>query len=74
MKPTDNNLDYLKSLIKRYEDSVKAVRKADDPAEITRQERLIQPVLKEMQLATPRVWDDFTRETRKRREQIRNGE
>lgn len=74
MKPTDNNLDYLKSLIKRYEDSVKAVRKADDPAEITRQERLIQPVLKEMQLATPRVWDDFIRETRKRREQIRNGE
>lgn len=74
MKPTDNNLDYLKSLIKRYEDSVKAVRKADDPAEITRQERLIQPVLKEMQIATPRVWDDFTRETRKRREQIRNGE
>lgn len=74
MKPTDNNLDYLKSLIKRYEDSVKAVRKADDPAEITRQERLIQPVLKEMQIATPRVWDDFIRETRKRREQIRNGE
>lgn len=74
MKPTDNNLDYLKSLIKRYEDSVKAVRKADDPDEITHQERLIQPVLKEMQLATPRVWDDFIRETRKRREQIGNGE
>lgn len=66
------NLAYVKDLIKRYEAVVKAVKKADDPAEITKQERLIQPVLKEMQLAIPRVWDDFIRTTRNRREEIRD--
>lgn len=71
IKPGEN-LAYLKDLIKRYENAVKAIQKTDDPSEVTRQERLIQPVLKEMQLAAPRVWDDFTRVSRKRREEIRD--
>ena len=65
---------YVKDLIKRYEAAVTAVKKAEDPADITKQERLLQPVLKELQLAIPRVWDDFIIVTRERREQIRNGE
>lgn len=68
------NLAYVKDLIKRYEDFLSVVQKAEDPAEVTKQERLVQPVLKELQLAIPRIWDDFVRETRDRREQIRNGE
>lgn len=72
--PVGENLAYVKELIKRYETAVRAVKKADDPAEVTKQERLIQPVLKEMQLAIPRVWDDFTKVTRERRNQIRDGE
>lgn len=72
--PVGENLAYVKDLIKRYETALRAVKKAEDPADVTKQERLIQPVLKELQLAIPRVWDDFVRETRARREQIRNGE
>jgi hypothetical protein len=70
--PAGENLAYVKELIKRYENAVRAVKKAEDPAEVTHQERLIQPVLKELQLAIPRVWDDFTKVTRKRREEIRD--
>ena len=71
--PAGENLAYVKELIKRYEAAVRAVKKAEDPADVTKQERLIQPVLKEMQLAIPRVWDDFVRVTRDKREEIREG-
>jgi hypothetical protein len=71
--PAGENLAYVKELIKRYEDAVRTVKKAEDPADVTKQERLIQPVLKEMQLAIPRVWDDFIRVTSRRREEIREG-
>lgn len=71
--PAGENLAYVKELIKRYETAVRTVKKAEDPAEVTAQERLIQPVLKEMQLAIPRVWDDFVRVTGRRREEIREG-
>ena len=67
------NLKYLKDLIKRIEDSVKAVEKAESPNQISEQERLAHPVLKEMQMVTPRVWDDYIRATRKRRQEIAEG-
>lgn len=68
------NLAYLKDLIKRYEASLRAVKKAETPDEVTQQERLIHPVLKEMQMAVPRVWEDFARETRDRRLEIRDSQ
>lgn len=71
--PAGQNLAYVKDLIKRYEGALRAVKKAETPEEVTEQERLIQPVLKELQLAVPRVWDDFARATRDRRQEIRNG-
>lgn len=67
------NLEYLKKLIKRTEDSVKIVKKAESPDQISEQERLIHPVLKEMQMVTPRVWDDYIRATRDRRREIAEG-
>lgn len=67
------NLEYLKGLIKRIEDSVKAVKKAESPDQISEQERLAHPVLKEMQMVTPRVWDDYIRATRDRRQEIAEG-
>lgn len=67
------NLEYLKGLIKRIEDSVKVVKKAESPAQISEQERLTHPVLKEMQMVTPRVWDDYIRVTRDRRREITEG-
>lgn len=67
------NLEYLKGLIKRIEDSVKIVKKAESPDQISEQERLTHPVLKEMQMVTPRVWDDYIRATRDRRKEIAEG-
>ena len=67
------NLEYLKGLIKRIEDSVKIVKKAESPDQISEQERLTHPVLKEMQMVTPRVWDDYIRSTRDRRKEIAEG-
>ena len=67
------NIEYLKKLIKRIEDSVKIVKKAESPDQISEQERLTQPVLKEIQMATPRVWDDYIRVTRDRRKEITEG-
>lgn len=73
MVPGEDNLAYLKELIKRYEAGLRAIKKAEDPADVTKQERLIQPVLKEMQLVTPRVWNDFVQAGRARRKEIREG-
>lgn len=70
--PDGGNLAYVKELIKRYEAAVRAVKKAETPDDVTKQERLIQPVLKEMQLAIPRVWSDFVKTTRERRAEIRD--
>lgn len=67
------NLEYLKGLIKRIEDSVKAIKKAESPDQISEQERLSHPVLKEMQMVTPRVWDDYIRVARDRRREIAEG-
>lgn len=66
------NLAYVKDLIKRYETALRQVKKAETPAEVTKIEREIHPILKEMQLAIPRVWDDFSKETRDRRIEIRD--
>ena len=71
--PTGQNLAYVKDLIKRYEAALRAVKKAETMDDVTQQERLIQPVLKEMQLAIPRVWGDFTVATRTRRAELRDG-
>ncbi len=67
------NLEYLKGLIKRIEDSVKVIKKAESPDQISEQERLSHPVLKEMQMVTPRVWDDYIRAARDRRKEIAEG-
>lgn len=67
------NLDYLKKLIKRLEATEKAIKKSETPNEVSEQERLVHPVLKEMQMVTPRVWDDFVRFTRERRKEIAEG-
>lgn len=69
--PSGQNLAYVKDLIKRYESALRAVKKADSPDAVTQIERSIGPVLKEMQLAIPMVWDDFCKATRDRRIEIR---
>lgn len=69
--PAGKNLDYVKELIKRYEDAVKKVKKLDDPREIAEVERSVQPILNELQMAVPRIFNDFVLITRDRRIEIR---
>lgn len=64
------NFDYLKGLIKRLDASVKDIKKADTPKDVSELERSVHPVLKELQMATPRVWDDFVRLCRDQRKHI----
>lgn len=71
IKPGEN-LAYVKDLIKRYEAAVKKVQKAELPTEVSEIEREIHPVIKEMQLAIPRVWNDFNIILRERRAEIRD--
>lgn len=65
------NLAYVKELIKRYEAAINAIKKTKDPTEITIQERKIAPVMNELQMAIPRIWDDLVRTSRKRRQEIK---
>lgn len=67
------NLEYLKELIERIETCAKAVEKSDTPEKISEQERVSHPILKEMQMVTPRVWDDFIKLTRENRQRIQEG-
>lgn len=66
-----DNLAYVKELIKRYEAAISAIKKTKDPTEITIQERKIAPVMNELQVAIPRIWDDLVRASRKRRQEIK---
>lgn len=67
------NLDYLKGLLKRLDASAKAIKSAESPQDVSEQERLSHPVLKELQMVTPRVWDDFVKLCQTRRKEISEG-
>ena len=68
------NLKYMKKLISRIEAAVKEVEKADISADISKQEREIRPVLNELQMVAPRVWNDFIHKCRSQRTKISQGE
>lgn len=68
------NLKYMKKLISRIEAAVKEVEKADISADISKQEREIRPVLNELQMVAPRVWNDFIQKCRSQRTKISQGE
>lgn len=66
------NMAYVKDLIKRYETAIRQIKKAEYPEEITKIEREVHPVVKELQMAIPRVWDDLVIASRDRRLEIRD--
>lgn len=66
------NMAYVKDLIKRYETAIRQIKKAEYPEEITKIEREVHPVVKELQMAIPRVWDDLVIVSRDRRLEIRD--
>lgn len=67
------NLDYLKGLIKRLDAAARDIKKAETPQGVSDLERTVHPVLKELQMATPRVWDDFVKLCRDQRKTIMEG-
>ena len=67
------NLNYLKGLIKRLDASAKEIIKAETPQEVSELERSVHPILKELQMVTPRVWDDFVKLCRDQRKDIMEG-
>lgn len=68
-----DNLEYLKGLIKRLDASARDIKKAETPQGVSDLERIVHPVLKELQMVTPRVWDDFVKLCRDQRKNIMEG-
>lgn len=64
------NLDYIKGVIKRFEAQVDAIKKAETNNQISEAERELVPIMKDLQLAIPRLGNDITRLTRERRMEI----
>ena len=71
--PKNPNLSYVEKLLKRIGDGIKGIEKAETPRDVSEYERKIQPVLNELQMAAPRVWDDVSKASLKRRTEIRDG-
>ena len=71
MKPDESAIAYTKELLKRIEASMRAVKKADVLADITKEERNFYPVLREIQLVVPRIGNEYLQCTNKRRNEIK---
>lgn len=65
------NLDYIKGVIKRFEGQVDAIKKAETSNQISEAERELVPIMKDLQLAIPRLGNDISKLTRERRVEIR---
>lgn len=72
MKQDDSARAYVKDLLKRVDAQFAAIKKASTPQEVSEQERLMFPVLKELQMAVPRIGDELMRASRDRRQEIRD--
>lgn len=64
------NIAYTKELIKRIEDGIKVIEEAELSRDISKQERLIMPLLKEIQMACPRIWDDVRLATKNTKQRL----
>lgn len=64
------NLEYIKSIIERFEGQVDAIRKAETSNDISEAERELVPIMKDLQLAIPRLGNDITKLTRERRAEL----
>ena len=64
------NLEYVKGVIARFEKQVDNINKAKTSEEISEAERELVPIMKDLQLAIPRLANDITRLTRDRRAEL----
>jgi len=65
------NLDYIKGIIERFEKQVDVIKKAETSNQISEAERELVPIMKDLQLAIPRLGNDITKLTRERRMELR---
>lgn len=65
------NLDYIKSIIARFEKQVENINNAKTSNDISEAERELVPIMKDLQLAIPRLGIDVAQLTRKRRVELR---
>lgn len=65
------NLDYIKGILERFEKQVDIIKKAKTGNEISEAERELVPIMKDLQLAIPRLGDDVYKLSRERRVEIR---
>lgn len=65
------NLDYIKDIIERFEKQIENINKAKSSADISEAERELVPIMKDLQLAIPRLGIDVAKLTRQRRMEIR---
>lgn len=64
------NLEYIKGVIKRFDEQVANVKKAKTSEEISEAERELVPIMKDLQLAIPRLGNDIAKLTRERRAEL----
>ena len=65
---------YFKKIVSDFDKEIKAIQKAKNPDIISVHERSVLPILKEIQLAAPRLSNAVYKVSRQRRKEISRGE
>lgn len=68
------NFEYLEALMGRIKDWFAEVAKAERMADISALERKGVEFIRELQLASPRAWEDVMRAAQKRRSELSKGQ
>lgn len=68
------NEKYFKEVLKRYDKKMKEVKTAKTPQEVSQCERMLMPLLTELQMALPRMGEDIFVACRDRRKEILKGD
>lgn len=64
------NLEYLEDIISRMRKEVDKMNKAQFAKDITKSERILVQYVRELQLASPRVWEDVMAVSQNRRKEL----
>jgi hypothetical protein len=65
------NLTYIKGVLERFEKLIDNVNNAKSSFDISEAERELGPIMKDLQLAVPRLGNDVAKLVRERRAELR---
>ena len=65
------NLTYIKGILERFEKQIDNIKNAKDSFDISEAERELGPIMKDLQLAIPRLGNDVAKLVRERRAELR---